>query len=328
MRNPFVVIVLAAWAWAGLAMGAAAQTAARPPDKVVVGIYVNDLQNVDLARHSYVVDLYIWFRWANRDLDPPKTMEFMNIFPTEERIQTLIFDKHQDQPDGTLYNVVRYQGAFSSKFRLTGYPFDTQQLVVAVEDSELGDENLVYMADDNPITVNPEITLPGYVLGKPEIKFAPKPYPTFFGDLSNPDTTAYSRVTLTIPITRPWVSGVVKTLLPIFIAILCAALALYIHPYHVESRVGLVITALLTLVALEFTAAADLPTVGYLMLTDQIYLLSFGYMLAVLARVVNASWIDKGISEAAAARKDRWALLVTTAVFAAALGAAIVSTLK
>lgn len=302
-----------------------AQQAAPAPTKVVVGAYVNDLQNVDLASHSYIVDLYIWFRWSNRDIDVPATMEFMNIFPAQERVQKLTYDKPLEMPDGTIYNVIRYQGAFSSKFLLESYPFDTQLLVVAIEDAELGAEDLVYVPDAEGITINPDVRLPGYRIGKPEMRFSAKPYPTTFGDLSSPETSAYSRVSLVIPITRPWISGLVKTLIPIFIAILCAGLALYIHPDHVEGRIGLVITALLTLVALQFTAAADLPTVGYLMLIDQIYLVSFIYMLAVLARVVSASWIDSDVSHDVVARRDRRAHIATTVLFSGVLAAMIVA---
>ena len=62
-----------------------------------------------------------------------------------------------------------------------------------------------------------------------------------------------------------------------------ALLALLIHPDQVEGRLGLGITALLTLVAMQFTAASDLPEVGYLMLIDKVYLASNLFILAVLA---------------------------------------------
>lgn len=48
------------------------------PDKVVVGVYINDIQQLDLQTHSYAMDFYIWMRWTNPDINPSTTVEFMN----------------------------------------------------------------------------------------------------------------------------------------------------------------------------------------------------------------------------------------------------------
>ena len=65
-----------------------------------------------------------------------------------------------------------------------------------------------------------------------------------------------------------------------------AAAALLLHPEHVEARVGLSITALLTLVALQLAATSGLPDVGYLLMLDQIYLSSYAFILLVVALLV------------------------------------------
>jgi len=48
------------------------------PIEVTVGAYVNDIQQPDFKANSYAIDLYVWFRWRAPDLDPYKTLEFMN----------------------------------------------------------------------------------------------------------------------------------------------------------------------------------------------------------------------------------------------------------
>ncbi len=68
--------------------------------------------------------------------------------------------------------------------------------------------------------------------------------------------------------------------------VLVAAAALLLKPEHIEARVGLSITALLTLVALQFSAQAGLPDVGYLLMLDQVYLASYGFVLLVVALLV------------------------------------------
>jgi len=162
-----------------------------------------------------------------------------------------------------------------------------------VEDAEEGSGTLQYVADTDGLVLNPEVKLPGYRIGQPELIVRDKPYPTAFGDLAEADISAYSRADFIVPIARPVLSGVLKTFMPVFLIVLAAAFALLLDPTHVEARIGLAITALLTLVAMQFTMQAGLPEVAYLTLLDQIYLLSYLYVLIVIGLVVRGTRTDE-----------------------------------
>lgn len=49
-------------------------------EQLHVGVYVNDVPQVDLATNSFTLDAFIWFRWSDPGYDPAATMEFMNPF--------------------------------------------------------------------------------------------------------------------------------------------------------------------------------------------------------------------------------------------------------
>src|SRR5258705_2384663 len=86
-----VFACLAAWSEPAPAAGApsavtkevTAQPTPAAPVKVVVGAYINDIQELDFKTNSYAIDLYGWFRWKAPDLDPSKTMEFMNRYASD-----------------------------------------------------------------------------------------------------------------------------------------------------------------------------------------------------------------------------------------------------
>ena len=103
-----------------LAQIAAAQVPDSPA-KVVVGAYINDIQELDFKTNSYAVDLYVWFRWMAPDLDPSKTMEFMNRYDPNDHERDELYDKPKQMPDGSLYAIIRNQGRFSTRFQLAGY---------------------------------------------------------------------------------------------------------------------------------------------------------------------------------------------------------------
>jgi hypothetical protein len=297
-------------------------------EKIIVGAYVNDIQSIDLRTDSHVIDFYVWFRWSNANRDASKTIEFMNMVAPGNHVNQSLYDPPKAQPDGSRYAVFHHNGAFSSKFPLRDYPFDTQILTVELEDSQLGADELKFEIDKEGISINPSVRLSSYVIGAPALAILSRPYPTTFGDLSKPNISSYSRIILTIPVRRPWMSGALKLLLPVGLILISASLALLIRPNQIEARVSFGVTALLTLVALQFTASTDLPEVDYLMLIDKVYLASYAFILAVLVHVVRASWRDEQRSEQVLAGIDRRAGAILVVVYLAVLALLVVPTLR
>ncbi|MCB0418405.1 MAG: hypothetical protein H6617_04900 [Bdellovibrionaceae bacterium] len=287
--------------------------------EVRVGAYINDIQNLDLSSHSYSVDLYVWFRWREKDSNPPASVEFNNPYELWGHVRTAEYETPFLMPNGDYYQVIRDQGRFSKKLILDNYPFDKQILEVAFEDSELGSDERIFVADENPITINPELKLPGFVIGKPSMSFHERAYPTGFGFGKNPMQSHYSRVLIEIPIKRPIVTYAVKLMLPVLCVIFCASLMFLFNPTYVDSRVGIGITALLTIVALQITLNEDLPEIDYLVLIDKVYLLAYLFVIAGLGVVVKTTWmLEKGNVEAAI-RFDRIALMGLASLFAFAI---------
>ncbi len=252
----------------------------------------------------------MWLRWKNGKSNPEKSLEFMNRFAPNDHVRESLYEKPKPMPDGSFYTAIRVQGRFATKFRLEDYPFDTQYLKVTFEDTLSGVDAQVYKADESAIVVNPDVVLPGYRIGQSELRVEDKAYPTNFGDLAEPDAPDYSRVTISIPVTRPLIALSAKTFAPIALIVLCAAMVFFIRPAFVDGRIGLGITSLLTLVALQLTAGSSLPDVDYLMMIDKIFFVSYLFIMTVMIRVVRTSWVTAGgADEAQVARGDRkWAL--------------------
>lgn len=288
------------------------------PREVVVGVYVNDIQQLDLQTHSYVMDFYVWLRWTDPDANPSATLEYMNPYQLWGHIPTPLYEEPQDLPDGSKYMAIRYQGQFNSKLPLEKYPFDNQNLIVEFEDNSVGASTQIFVPDENPITLNPEMTLPGYLIGTPVLTVSSKPYPTNFGDTSLTELEPYSRVTFSVPVHRPWVTYSIKVILPIFLVVACAGLVFFIQPTYVEGRLGMGISALLTLVVLQLTTNSQLPEVDYLMMIDMLYFAAYLYVVLVLAQAVRTTWIAHEDEVASAVAQDRRAFKLTTGAYVVA----------
>ncbi len=297
------------------------------PNEVTVGVYINDIQQLDLTTHSYAMDFYIWLRWKNPDINPSASLEYMNPFQLWGHVATPLYEAPQDLPDGSKYMAIRYQGQFNSKLPLEKYPFDNQSLIIEFEDNSSGAGSQIFVPDNEAVSLNPELTLPGYILGTPALSIASKPYPTNFGDTRLKDLEPYSRVTVSVPVHRPTMTYAIKTILPLVLVAICAGLIFFIHPSYVEARIGLGITALLTLVALQLTTNSQLPEVDYLMLIDMLFFAAYLFVIASMAQAVRTSWMAHRNEESFAIASDRKAVGVLGIGYVAVSAAILILTL-
>ena len=301
------------------------------PDTVTVGAFINDLQDIDLSSENFTADIYLWMRWKNPKIDPSTTIESMNSEGTQNTTSSNsgglegepLYDAPQDMPDGSKYQVMRFQGVFSRKMSLEKYPFDTQVLEMVFEDKRSDSSGIQYVPDQNPISVNDggAMSIPGYVLGKPSLDVVAHKYPTNFGDLTvNPDNP-YSRMIIALPVTRDVLPYLVKIVLPIFIVVLITSL-IYLLPARLEdARTGIGVTAMLTIVALQWTSDASLPSVEYLTLMDMVYIVSMVYILAAMTYTVLASRRNRQeMAEALSGSLDRRVGITSLVLYLVILG--------
>ncbi len=325
-RYPAVLFLLlvALTAVCGFLLASPPKANAEPEStKVTYGVYINNLEDIDLTTNSYSVDLYLWLRWKNSKIDPSTSIEPMNTVHGDDAVEMQrLFDEPMNMPDGSKYMAFRVQGSFNSKMDLARYPFDVQNLTMEFEDSTNAANVLEYVPDTNPVTISTNLTLPGYIVGTPTAIATNHPYPTNFGDLSAVGNPAYSRITITLPVTRNVLPSVVKILVPILIVVLITSLTFLLPARMEDARVGIGITAMLTMVALQWTTTGTLPNVEYLMMIDLVYMLSIGYVLATMAYTVLAS--RRAMHDASESTLDRRVGIVSLVAYIALMALTVV----
>ncbi|MFM9133924.1 MAG: hypothetical protein ACKOT0_00560, partial [bacterium] len=279
-------------------------------DEVLVGAYISNIQEIRPENNSYLASVYVWFRWRNPDLRPYETIDIVNVFESWGLTQTTTLDEPITQSDGSLYFVTRYQGSFNSPLFLTDFPFGTQYLQLVLEDFETGSEALTFVVGPESAAIDPGITIPGYSIGQPTIEAKDFVYSSAFGDLDVQAEESYSRVTVTIPVSPPGLPNVIKYLVPVLIVLVAASLAFFVPPTNLGDRIALGMTALLTLVAMQWSATEGLPSVSYLTLLDVVYLIGYVYVLACLGQSIRVAYLARQVSSEQAAASDRRTFVV------------------
>ncbi|MBN8609015.1 MAG: hypothetical protein J0L92_00385 [Deltaproteobacteria bacterium] len=301
------------------------------PSHVTVGLYMHHIPELDLPTSSYLADFYLWFLWRGEP-DPTENWEITNLVEGWDLMAEPLYVDDEGEPapellpDGRHYQLFHVQGRFGHPFDVHAYPFDAQDIVIEVEDGEYLTDELIYEVDPGSTLLHPTLEVPGWDLGTPTPTVIESVYPTNFGDIRNPEGgDHYSQFRYVLRVQRPVLGAFVKTIVPIAVVMMITLVMFLIDPKYFEGRLGLGITSLISAVALQLTAAADLPATGYLVLLDHVYNASYVVIfVALLESVISVRIADQG-DVARARRLDLGTLVVLSLAFFGTVAALVVT---
>ena len=259
----------------------------KPAQTVTVGMYLQAIPEIDIKSNSFTAEFYLWFLWSG-DIDPTASFQLTNATNLGDLSKTPIYtdaegnSAPEDLPDGRKLQQFHVYGRFGHPFPLAKYPFDSHDIVISLEDAKYAVGRLVHEVDSKGTAMRPDLEIPGWLLSHMRALTGRTTFATTFGDpRSGANSEAYSRVDFKVHIDRPVVGIVSKTVIPIAIIILITFGAFFCQPQDIDARLCLTITALISAVALQFTAATELPPTGSLLLLDKIYISSYVAILGV-----------------------------------------------
>ena len=284
-----------------------------PAEPVTLGLYLQNISEIDIKTNSFTAEFYLWFRWHG-DIDPTTTFQITNAVNVTDLSQIPIYTddagvaRADVLPDGNKLQTFHVYGRFGHPFPLARYPFDDHDITISIEDTKHRLLELVHVVDTAGSTMRPDLTVPGWTLSPMQTTLGHSDFATTFGDTrSHLADERYSRVDFTVHIDRPVVGIVSKTVIPIALILLITFGAFFCQPVDIDARLCLTITALISAVALQITAATELPPTGSLLLLDKIYILSYATILAVTFCCIAANRFVHAEQEERAHTLDRWA---------------------
>lgn len=222
------------------------------PVQCKVGVDILSVHNLNLENGTFDADFWMWSVCPNGTASVLKQAEFINA-------NAMTMNKYSSSTvDGLVWESAEIYGTFRHRWNLTHFPFDRQQLVIELEDSERDSRELVYQPDSQGSAYEPDLMPGGWRVSAFTMDAGDHVYDTTYGDPRDPTgTSAYSRWTATLTVKRTDLSSFFKLTFVVYIAFLISLIS-----YFLSLRSSNLLIARLTITtAALFAVAVNLNTV-------------------------------------------------------------------
>jgi hypothetical protein len=235
------------------------------------GVYVNDVSSVDSKDGLATMNFDVWLKWEGNADECPKII-INNIY------EETIIEVETTHDNETNWNLKRFnvRGIITCLWNVQYYPFDHHKLNINIMIDDLSYEKW---------ELKPALSNSG--LSNVNTVTDWEVYPTL---MVNYDTIKNKHISLDqskeipkkemvifyVEIKRPLLPQFTKIIGPLILITLIGLLALSIPINELEVRTAFAFTALLSIVAYQFTTSDSTPDVSYLTIMDYVFI--FGYI--------------------------------------------------
>ncbi len=285
------------------------------PAKVVVGSYINKVQDLSFRENKYTVDFYIWFRWkAEGALADYKPLESFEIINGRIDNKTSIVEKKIGDMN---YASARITATMAETWDLEDFPFDWHRTEMRIEDSGATTQDLVFVADEVNSRLGDEIDISGWTASNFKSEVRRKLYPTNYGDISQPKDAAseYSRFVASWDVDRTGLGTAIKLLSTVILATAVAFVSFMVKPSDLDARFGMGVGSLFAVAASAFIVSASVPDSASLTVADRLHMVALGCIFLTLLQSAFCLRLEVSGREEQAFKIDRWCLLILPLMF-------------
>ena len=271
-------------------------TPAGAPAVCRIGVNVEDLYDLDMARDTFGAILWIWSVCPSADLAPLGTIAFptastgLNLSPIE--VETLA--------SGGQYASRRVQGTFRYNWEMDHYPFDRQGLVIPIDETVYGAGRLTFEPDQRESFVTPDLRerLDEWRISDLALEASVSEEPSTYG-LPDADGARYARLEAAITLERAHLVTFLKLTSGVFAGVFIAFLSFFYDPNDRSGfggKLGLLVGVLFAVLLNLRTADTSLGDTGHLTLVTRIHLVTLAFIVVLaLVALRDRRRVERGL---------------------------------
>lgn len=272
------------------------------PATAKVGLVIDEIRDFDIQKGTFEAEFFL-------SMTGDKALPNTDItFPNGHEVTC------DPLTDAETFKLYRCAGSFTTSVDLRAYPFDTQELIIQVEDKRAGVDQLIFEADPARTSLNSEFRMTGYGVATVGARAYKHLYPPRF----DRDDLYVSRYKFTLGIDRFATSAAFSVFVPAFIIVIISLMGLWVPPDELEVRSNAGAPMLAAAVLFHFSLIQALPATGYLTRADKLMLGVYVSLLLNMATTWAFLVVDEDMVETWFKRFRAWVPPLTVVVMALA----------
>ena len=290
------------------------------PTEVQLGLMLIDLQSINDSEQSFTADMYVVATWKDSRLiaeDLPETLVGCMIplddvwtprlvFVNERSVRKAFDEKVSVAADGTVEYAQRLQGEFTTQLHLRDFPFDEHDLLLDIVARGYSPEEIAFIPQHGDETIS-ELTITDWHVGGASAEV--------MGRYVAPRDLTVASVIFRTPVKRRLGFYTMKTFLPLTLIVFMSWAVFWIKPGLLPPQIGVSTSAILTLIAFQFSLSYMLPRLSYLTRADRFLIGSTLLVFLAFGEALRTSYLANRDQEERALRIDRISRVVFPTLF-------------
>jgi hypothetical protein len=244
---------------------------AKPQVQAKVGFLLETIEEFDIKKGAFTAHFYV-------SLSSDKPMPKIDLRPTNGKIE-----EKETLADLATFKMWKMAGTFHIKPDLHAYPFDTQDLLIELEDDSNGQDVLRLSPDVDHTFLDSDFSVPGWDTAFIRARMLSHYYPDRFDN----DDLYYSKYKFVLGVKRFATSAVFTVFVPALVIVMISLSGLWFPRDELEVRSNATTPMLAAAVLFHFALMQELPATAYLSRADK---LMMGVYACLLIHMLS-SWI-------------------------------------
>lgn len=243
----------------------------KPQVQAKVGFLLETVEEFDIKKGAFTAHFYV-------SLTSDKPMPKIDLRPTNGKV-----DEKETLADLPTFKMWKMAGTFHVKPDLHAYPFDTQELMIELEDDSNGQDVLRLRSDVDHTFLDSDFSVPGWDTAYIRGRILTHYYPDRFED----DDLYYSKYKFTLGVKRFATSAVFTVFVPALVIVMISLSGLWFPRDELEVRSNATTPMLAAAVLFHFALMQELPATAYLSRADKLMMGVYGCLFLHML----SSWI-------------------------------------
>jgi hypothetical protein len=251
-------------------------------EKLQVGVYIEDVYNIDYTSSTYEV---VFFIWVNSKKELFEIEQYIDIIGSTELSYSMVYE--DTLSNGYYHSERKVTAKILNKFDVNHFPFDKANLILKLEFVKEDAAHCAIEFDRKESRLTPDYVGADRNEFRDTFELNKKYYFSNYGNHDLGVNTNYPELVIKLDLQRDQWNIFAKLFITLFIAFILASSSILLPLEMSEEKFGLIVGSLFTSIGNKYITDELLPMSSNFNLSDRIHMLTFIFitLMAIFAVV-------------------------------------------